>query len=82
MPPAQWRESLLRMLDALLPTPPASASNRQRARWNACARWIDAFATPPRDAGFDAPVPVEAVRAHFAGVLAETDPARRCSPAG
>ena len=71
MPPAQWRESLLRMLDALLPTPPASASG-QRALERLRAL-IDAFANAAARAGFDAPVPVEAVRAHFAGVLAEAD---------
>ena len=26
MPPAQWRERLLELLDALLPRPPASAA--------------------------------------------------------
>jgi len=71
MAPAQWRESLLRLLDALLPTPPATAHGQralQRLR-----TLIDDFARHAQRAGFGAPVPVEAVRAHFAGVLAEAD---------
>ena len=71
MPPAQWRESLLRLLDALLPEPPSDA-NGQRAL-DRLRKLVDEFAQAADRAGFDAPVPVEAVRAHFAAMLAEAD---------
>ncbi|QDW66699.1 exodeoxyribonuclease V subunit gamma [Luteimonas granuli] len=71
MPPAQWRERLLELLDALLPRPPASAAG-QRAL-DRLRTLVDAFARNAGDAGFDAPVPAEAVRAHFGAVLAEAD---------
>lgn len=71
MPPAQWRERLLELLDALLPRPPASAAG-QRAL-DRLRTLVDAFARSAGDAGFDAPVPAEAVRAHFGAVLAEAD---------
>jgi len=71
MPPAQWRESLLRLLDALLPRPPSTPSG-QRAL-ERLRTLVDEFAKHAARAGFDAPVPVEVVRAHFAGVLAEAD---------
>src|SRR5690606_15901796 len=71
MPPARWRERLLGLLDALLPRPPASpASQRALDRLRAL---VDAFAKGAEQAGFAAPVPAEAVRAHFAAVLAEAD---------
>ena len=71
MPPEAWRERLLRLLDALLPKPP-SAPATQRAL-DRLRSLIDAFAADATRAGFDAPVPSEAVRAHFAGVLGEAD---------
>ncbi|NLA66692.1 MAG: exodeoxyribonuclease V subunit gamma, partial [Gammaproteobacteria bacterium] len=71
MPPAQWRERLLALLDALLPRPPASAAG-QRAL-DRLRTLVDAFARSASEAGFDAPVPAEAVRAHFGAVLAEAD---------
>ena len=71
MPPAQWRERLLELLDALLPRPPASAAG-QRAL-DRLRTLVDAFARSASDAAFDAPVPAEAVRAHFGAVLAEAD---------
>ncbi|WP_043739975.1 exodeoxyribonuclease V subunit gamma [Luteimonas sp. J29] len=71
MPPARWRERLLGLLDALLPRPPSSpASQRALDRLRAL---VDAFAKSAEQAGFTAPVPAEAVRAHFAAVLAEAD---------
>lgn len=71
VPPAQWRERLLKLLDALLPKPPAD-SGAQRAL-ERLRKLIDAFATQAGQAGFDAPVPAEPVRAHFAAVLGEAD---------
>ncbi|GHD75573.1 RecBCD enzyme subunit RecC [Luteimonas padinae] len=71
MPPAQWRERLLELLDALLPRPPASAAG-QRAL-DRLRTLVDAFSRSAAEAGFDAPVPAEAVRAHFGAVLAEAD---------
>ena len=71
MSPAQWRESLLRMLGALLPTPPSTPSG-QRALERLRAL-IDDFAKQAEKAGFDAPFAPEAVRAHFAAALSEAD---------
>ncbi|WP_449446926.1 exodeoxyribonuclease V subunit gamma [Thermomonas brevis] len=71
MPPAQWRERLLKFLDRLLPVPPATASG-QRAL-DRLRSLIDGFAKQAEAAGFDAPVPAEAVRAHFAAVLGDAD---------
>lgn len=71
MPPAQWRESLLRLLDALLPKSPASTS-AQRAL-ERLRKLIDEFAKQAEAAGFSGDVPVEAVRAHFAQVLGDAD---------
>ncbi|MDN5781336.1 MAG: exodeoxyribonuclease V subunit gamma, partial [Luteimonas sp.] len=71
MPPARWRERLLGLLDAVLPRPPSTpAGQRALDRLRAL---IDAFAKQADDAGFDAPVPGEVVRAHFAAVLGEAD---------
>ncbi|MEZ0471346.1 exodeoxyribonuclease V subunit gamma [Luteimonas salinilitoris] len=69
--PAQWRERLLALLRALLPQEP-SAPAGQRAL-DRLRLLINGFAADAADAGFDAPVPAEVVRAHFAGVLAEAD---------
>jgi len=70
MPPAQWRERLLALLQALLPEVPAPATQRTLNRLH---RLIDAFANDAANAGFDEPVPAEIVRAHFAAVLSEAD---------
>ncbi len=71
MSPARWRERLLELLDALLPRPPATKSGeRSLERLRAL---VDAFAADAARAGFDAPVPGEVVRAHFAQVLGEAD---------
>lgn len=79
MPPAQWRERLLGLLDALLPAfnrrmagQPASTANGQRAL-ERLRTLVDDFAKQAARAGFDAPVPGEVVRAHFAAILAEAD---------
>jgi len=69
--PAQWRERLLGLLDALLPRPPASPT-AQRALTR-LRRLIDDFAHQAARAGFAAPLPAEAVRSHFATVLAAAD---------
>ncbi|GAB3511124.1 exodeoxyribonuclease V subunit gamma [Pseudoxanthomonas daejeonensis] len=71
MPPSQWRERLLRLLDALLPRSPSSPAT-QRAL-DRLRSLVDAFAATAGRAGYDAPVPAEAVRAHFADALAEAD---------
>ncbi len=71
MPPPQWRERLLGLLDALLPVPPSTAGG-QRAL-DRLRGLIDDFAKQADQAGFAAPVPVEVVRAHFATALGEAD---------
>jgi len=69
--PAQWRERLLGLLDALLPDAPSSpAAQRALERLRAL---VDAFAQQAGKAGFDAPVAPEVVRAHFAAALCEAD---------
>lgn len=71
MPPQAWRDRLLGLLDALFPRPPASpASQRALDRLRGL---VDAFAADARRADYEVPVPAEAVRAHFGGVLAEAD---------
>lgn len=71
MPPARWRERLLELLKALLPKPPSRRGD-ERAHERLC-KLIDAFAKDAAQAGYDAPVPAEVVRAHFAEVLGEAD---------
>jgi exodeoxyribonuclease V gamma subunit len=71
MAPAQWRERLLGLLEAVLPEPPEDPrTQRALARLHAL---IGAFAESAARAGSDAPVPPEVVRAHFAAVLLEAD---------
>ncbi|MDH7454397.1 exodeoxyribonuclease V subunit gamma [Luteimonas composti] len=71
LPPSAWRERLLGLLDALLPRPPSNpATGRALDRLRSL---VDDFANGATRAGFDAPVPAEAVRAHFAAVLGEAD---------
>jgi exodeoxyribonuclease V gamma subunit len=69
--PTQWRQRLLGLLDALLPTPPSSP-NSQRAL-ERLRRLINQFAEDADKAGFDGGVPAEVIRSHFAGALAEAD---------
>jgi len=71
MPPAQWRERLLGLLDALLPTPPAAAA-AQRALDRLHAL-IDDFAWQAQRAGHAAAVDGEVVRAHFTAALGAAD---------
>ena len=71
MPPPLWRERLLGLLDALIPQTP-SAQGTQRAL-DRLRKLIDDFAKAAERAGFDAPLPAEVVRSHFASVLAEAD---------
>ncbi|HET7126736.1 MAG TPA: exodeoxyribonuclease V subunit gamma, partial [Lysobacter sp.] len=69
--PAQWRERLLALLEALLPKTPSNAGAlRALERLRAL---IDDFAKQAGKAGFDAPVAPEVVRAHFAAALSEAD---------
>lgn len=70
-PPAAWRETLLDMLERMLPLPPASAHG-QRAL-ERLRSLIDGFARQAQQAGFDAAVPPEVVRAHFSAALSEAD---------
>lgn len=71
MPPARWREHLLRTLDALLPTAPATRAGQHAL--DRLRTLIDDFAGQAHRAGFEAPVPVEVVRAHFGAVLGQAD---------
>jgi len=70
MPPAQWRERLLALLQALLPEVSAPATQRTLKR---LYRLIDAFANDAARAGFEEPVPAGIVRAYFAAMLSEAD---------
>ena len=71
MTPAQWRERLLGLLDAILPSlPQAPADQRALERLRSS---IEGFAQAARRAGFVQTVPPEVVRAHFAAALAEAD---------
>lgn len=71
LPPAQWRQRLLALLQALLPTPP-SAPSSQRAL-DRLRTLVNQFAGDAEKAGFQAEVPADVVRAHFAAALAEAD---------
>lgn len=69
--PAQWRERLLHLLDALLPERPA-APRAQRAL-DRLRTLVDRFARDAEAAGFTGAVPAEVVRAHFADLLSQAD---------
>ena len=71
MAPAQWRERLLGLLEALLPRPPATPAG-QRAL-DRLRSLVDSFAGTAARAGYEAQVPAEAVRAYFAALLGEAD---------
>ncbi|QJD69524.1 exodeoxyribonuclease V subunit gamma [Xanthomonas campestris pv. badrii] len=71
LPPATWRERLLELLDALIPTAP-SAPRAQRAL-DRLRSLIDQFARDAQRAQYPGSVPAEVVRAHFAAVLGESD---------
>ncbi|NDK38876.1 exodeoxyribonuclease V subunit gamma [Pseudoxanthomonas gei] len=69
--PAQWRERLLGLLEAILPqAPQAPADQRALERLRSS---IERFADAARRAGFTQPLPPEVVRAHFGAALAEAD---------
>lgn len=69
--PAQWRERLLGLLDALVPATP-SAPRAQRAL-ERLRILIDQFAREAERGGYAGEVPAEVVRAHFAAALGEAD---------
>jgi exodeoxyribonuclease V gamma subunit len=71
MPPSAWRERLLGLLRSVVPRPRIGGSG-ERAYERLC-KLIDTFAEEAERAGYDAPVPGEVVRAHFAEVLGEAD---------
>ena len=71
LPPQQWRDRLVGLLDALVTRPPSSPAT-QRAL-DRLRNLIDRFAADAARAGYDAPVPAEAVRAHFRNALGEAD---------
>jgi exodeoxyribonuclease V gamma subunit len=71
MSPAQWRERLLGLLDALLPRPPEAPADRRTLE--RLRTLVDRFATDARRAGVDVPVPAEVLRAHVAASLGEAD---------
>ncbi|PNS08792.1 exodeoxyribonuclease V subunit gamma [Solilutibacter silvestris] len=71
MSPAQWRERLLALLDALLPRSPATVQG-QRAL-DRLRTTINAFAEDAERAGFTAPIAGEVVRAHFTAELSAAD---------
>ncbi|HVK50208.1 MAG TPA: exodeoxyribonuclease V subunit gamma [Pseudoxanthomonas sp.] len=69
--PAQWRERLLALLEALIPgTPrdPATARTLERLR-----SLINDFAREAERADYAGTVPAEVVRSHFATLLSEAD---------
>jgi exodeoxyribonuclease V gamma subunit len=69
--PAHWRERLHALLDALWPRPPSTpAAQRALERLR---KLVADFAEHAQRAGFDAPVPVDVVRAHFSALLGEAD---------
>ncbi|MBS0215101.1 MAG: exodeoxyribonuclease V subunit gamma [Proteobacteria bacterium] len=71
MTPAQWREHLLALLDALLPRPPVTTQG-QRAL-DRLRTTINAFAEQADRAGYAEAIPGEVVRAHFTAELGESD---------
>ena len=71
LPPQAWRKRLLDLLDELLPEPSSTPSTpRALERLRSL---VNDFASKAGIAGFDAAVPPEVVRAHFAAVLGEAD---------
>ncbi|AQU47256.1 exodeoxyribonuclease V subunit gamma [Xanthomonas oryzae] len=71
MTPVEWRERLLGLLEALIPTTP-TAPRAQRAL-DRLRTMIDQFARDAVRADYAGKVPAEVVRAHFAAVLGESD---------
>ncbi|MFC3551968.1 exodeoxyribonuclease V subunit gamma [Lysobacter cavernae] len=71
MAPAQWRDVLFALLDALLPEHPRAVGDQRAIE--RLRRHVDAFATGAGDAAFDRPVPPDVVRAYFQQALSESD---------
>ena len=71
MPPAQWRDTLFALLDALLPERPRAVSDQRAIE--RLRRQIDAFAASASDAGVERVVPPDVVRAYFQQTLSESD---------
>jgi exodeoxyribonuclease V gamma subunit len=71
MAPAQWRDTLFALLDALLPERPRAVSDQRAIE--RLRRQIDAFATSASEAEVDRPVPPDVVRAYFQHALSESD---------
>ncbi|MDO5505060.1 MAG: exodeoxyribonuclease V subunit gamma [Pseudoxanthomonas suwonensis] len=69
--PTQWRALLLGVLETLLPEPPADAGSRRALE--RLRSLVNEFVVQAQAAGFDAPVPADVVRAHFAATLGEAD---------
>jgi len=69
--PNQWRERLLGLLNALLPENPSEPSAVRAL--DRLRKLVNEFAEEATKAGFDASVPADVVRAHFASVLSEAD---------
>ncbi|HEY0502972.1 MAG TPA: exodeoxyribonuclease V subunit gamma [Lysobacter sp.] len=71
MTPAQWRDALFGLLDALLPRDPRTPADQRAVE--RLRRHIDAFATHAREAGFDEAVPPDVARAWFRQALSDSD---------
>ncbi len=71
MTPRQWRERVLGLLDALLPTPPRSRTDQRTLE--RLRTLLDGFAASAERAGFDAAVPPEVIRAYCQAALTESD---------
>lgn len=71
MRPAQWRDTLFALLDALLPERPRALSDQRAIE--RLRRQIDAFAASASEAGIDRAVPPDVVRAYFQKALSESD---------
>jgi len=71
MTPAQWRDALFALLDALLPEHPRTVGDQRAIE--RLRRHVDAFANSARDAGFDEVVPPDVARAYFRTALSESD---------
>ena len=68
---AQWRERLLKLIDALLPGTPAAP--RAARALDRLRMLVNDFAKAAEAAGYTATVPAEVVRAHFAEQLTQAD---------
>lgn len=71
MTPAQWRDALFALLDALLPEHPRAVADQRAIE--RLRRHVDAFAKSAHDAGFDEAVRPDVARAYFRTALSESD---------